>query len=155
MRAGGVISCSSPSVLLIVSMRILYSWILSLWCWNSLFRLSNSSLENFPELLAWWDKRRQRQEFFHILLPLHRNSNTPCSRVYPDGDHQKRLLLLCHDPSRSCSPVVVCPFSHPFHTWPGSLCYIRHRPFTDAAIIYPGMSLYGGNNCGCLTPKRI
>lgn len=47
-------SRSSPSVLLTVSMRRLYSWILSLWCWNSLFRFNNSSLENFPELLAWW-----------------------------------------------------------------------------------------------------
>lgn len=43
----------SPSVLLTVSMRMLYSWILSLWCWNSLFRLDSSSSENFPEVLAW------------------------------------------------------------------------------------------------------
>lgn len=43
----------SPSVLLTVSIRMLYSWILSLWCWNSLFRLDNSSSENFPEVLAW------------------------------------------------------------------------------------------------------
>lgn len=49
----------SPSVLLTVSMRMLYSWILSLWCWNSLFRFDSSSLENFPEVLAW---RRNGQE---------------------------------------------------------------------------------------------
>lgn len=44
----------SPSVLLTASVRMLYSWILSLWCWNSFFRFSSSSAENFPELFACW-----------------------------------------------------------------------------------------------------
>lgn len=47
-------SAASPSVLLTASTRMLYSWILSLWCWNSFFRFDSSSLENFPELFACW-----------------------------------------------------------------------------------------------------
>ena len=59
------INCS-PSVLLTVSMKILYSWTLSLWCWNSLLRLINSSVENFPEFLAWCRSSHWRQKELEI-----------------------------------------------------------------------------------------
>lgn len=50
LQEGGA---GTPSVLLRVSSRTLYSRTFSLWCWNSRHSLASSSLENLPDVFAW------------------------------------------------------------------------------------------------------